>query len=127
MTWVNDKAVIEAALSGYTEWEIDDKSKDLEDVPSSRIHKTFIVRAVGVDEQELVNRSSINSTLVRLEILYKEGGSDNYDKNYDLFKSVRTSIRALTNHVSDETFEFERVRDKVNKGIYEFYYGYYNC
>jgi len=121
MSWVTNKALIVAVMTGYDEIP---ENKVPETMPQDK-HKAYSLKWIGTDEFVEYTANAISYVnKVRLEVSYINMQSANRAANADLFATLLTAISSATGFmgfVGGCTFE-----DKDNKntiGTVEFYFG----
>ena len=79
MTLVTDAATIKAALTGagYTELA---GGLELEQAPSSQVHKVYTFRVGEPDIHSMTSGASISSRLIQLRVSYKIDNTNTFEK-----------------------------------------------
>ena len=121
--WTDDKAILTAALTGYTEIQGNLKANE---TGSTRSHKGYTITLGNPEATPLTDNAQIEVRKIKLEINFLQKNVAAYDANCEGFESLMSTIKSLSPFVSWITMTPpERFMDKAQNStaILEFYFG----
>ena len=130
MSWETNKITLTNALKvlGYSEVE---RNIDIERNPDSLDHFNFTLDPLNPETRNVTSKSLLTSDRIELKIAYKVKDKETKETLYDKFRTVMSTINALTICVGIDNGSVSFIKKSRNDNKYigtvRFYIGVQSC